>query len=226
MWESENQDESPLMTTDNFHGIDGLVGIPTTPLDLGRVAGRPSLTTFPHGVVADFGGGNEHPCSWPLVPVTNWRPGLRSVSATMERKDRLAALSLTTDGACEAALNIRAKEEHPGVFAGWLIGGMGYMLGWIERLRTEANVVVEFALAINLPVFGRPIPLMRFGASDFSDFDAGGSIPVGENKFPVSSIGPSDEFNQHLKRFDEDIWNLAGQDTQLTSADFRFTQQR
>jgi hypothetical protein len=26
MWESENQDESPLMTTDNFHGIDGLVG--------------------------------------------------------------------------------------------------------------------------------------------------------------------------------------------------------
>src|SRR5207344_709665 len=24
MWESENQDESPLMTTDNFHGIDGL----------------------------------------------------------------------------------------------------------------------------------------------------------------------------------------------------------
>jgi hypothetical protein len=25
MWESENQDESPLMTTDNFHGIDRLV---------------------------------------------------------------------------------------------------------------------------------------------------------------------------------------------------------
>jgi hypothetical protein len=27
MWESENQDESPLMTTDNFHGIDRLVAI-------------------------------------------------------------------------------------------------------------------------------------------------------------------------------------------------------
>ena len=25
MWESENQDESPLMTTDNFHGIERLV---------------------------------------------------------------------------------------------------------------------------------------------------------------------------------------------------------
>ena len=25
MWESENQDKSPLMTTDNFHEIDGLV---------------------------------------------------------------------------------------------------------------------------------------------------------------------------------------------------------
>jgi hypothetical protein len=28
MWESENQDESPLMTTDNFHGIDRLDGAP------------------------------------------------------------------------------------------------------------------------------------------------------------------------------------------------------
>src|SRR5580692_7127928 len=27
MWESENQDESPLMTTDNFHGIDRLGGL-------------------------------------------------------------------------------------------------------------------------------------------------------------------------------------------------------
>ena len=35
MWESENQDESPLMTTDNFHGIDRLVdasaNLPQTP---------------------------------------------------------------------------------------------------------------------------------------------------------------------------------------------------
>jgi len=27
MWESENQDESPLMTTDNFHGIDRLAPV-------------------------------------------------------------------------------------------------------------------------------------------------------------------------------------------------------
>jgi hypothetical protein len=31
MWESENQDESPLMTTDNFHGIDRLVAKFTKP---------------------------------------------------------------------------------------------------------------------------------------------------------------------------------------------------
>ena len=29
MWESENQDESPLMTTDNFHGIDRLDSVPS-----------------------------------------------------------------------------------------------------------------------------------------------------------------------------------------------------
>jgi hypothetical protein len=52
MWESENQDESPLMTTDNFHGIDGLeyiirglfsiapvaIEAETYPLGLGRLA--------------------------------------------------------------------------------------------------------------------------------------------------------------------------------------------
>jgi hypothetical protein len=31
MWESENQDESPLMTTDNFHGIDRLVALRSVP---------------------------------------------------------------------------------------------------------------------------------------------------------------------------------------------------
>ena len=35
MWESENQDESPLMTTDNFHGIDRLVTGSTSGIGLG-----------------------------------------------------------------------------------------------------------------------------------------------------------------------------------------------
>jgi predicted xylose isomerase-like sugar epimerase len=36
MWESENQDESPLMTTDNFHGIDRLVMKDDTTQDVVR----------------------------------------------------------------------------------------------------------------------------------------------------------------------------------------------
>jgi hypothetical protein len=41
MWESENQDESPLMTTDNFHGIDRLV--PPTSAELAQVQSIISL---------------------------------------------------------------------------------------------------------------------------------------------------------------------------------------
>jgi hypothetical protein len=45
MWESENQDESPLMTTDNFHGIDRLaaqvIGARRLPIGLAMVARRP-----------------------------------------------------------------------------------------------------------------------------------------------------------------------------------------
>ena len=39
MWESENQDESPLMTTDNFHGIDRRVSYGADVGDAYRQAG-------------------------------------------------------------------------------------------------------------------------------------------------------------------------------------------
>ena len=44
MWESENQDESPLMTTDNFHGIDRLGN--TIAGALGGVGGGQILTAL------------------------------------------------------------------------------------------------------------------------------------------------------------------------------------
>jgi hypothetical protein len=37
MWESENQDESPLMTTDNFHGIDRLASRRHRALNAARI---------------------------------------------------------------------------------------------------------------------------------------------------------------------------------------------
>jgi hypothetical protein len=49
MWESENQDESPLMTTDNFHGIDRLVHSKTIPC--GRDEAR-DFRRFHHGAPA------------------------------------------------------------------------------------------------------------------------------------------------------------------------------
>ena len=49
------------------------------------------------------------------------------------------------------------------------------------------------------------------------------SLPLGENEFPILSVGSNEEFNAQLARFDEDVWNLAGQDTQLRSGEFRFT---
>jgi hypothetical protein len=200
-----------------------IVAVPTTPMELGRVAGRPTLTNFPFGVVADFGKDNQHQCPWPFMPTTAWRPGLRSISATFERTDRQGAYPLQTDGVAELTLNIRATDERPGIFAGWLIGGIGYMLAWIERMRSEAGAYIEFALAVQLPVFGHQIELMRYGAGDFSGIDSGGHFLIGQNEFPIMSVGPIDEFNELIKRFDEDIWNLAGQDIQLTSADFKFS---
>ena len=43
MWESENQDKSPLMTTDNFHGIDRLVEHGSAGIELGDSHGAVRL---------------------------------------------------------------------------------------------------------------------------------------------------------------------------------------
>lgn len=200
-----------------------LVTMPTTPLDLGRVVGRPALTSFSFGVVADFGGGNTIPCTWPSRPASVWRPGLRSISATVERPNRQGEYSLQTDGLAEVSFNMQVTDEQPGLFAGWLLGALGHMLAWIERIRIESGASVEFALAVQLPVVGRPIDLIRYGATSFSSFDSGGEMPAGENEFPIISVGSRDEFEILLQRFDEDVWNLAGQDIQKTSANFKFS---
>ena len=47
MWESENQDESPLMTTDNFHGIDRLV-------ELARMCARNARITTSRDVADEL----------------------------------------------------------------------------------------------------------------------------------------------------------------------------
>ena len=112
-------------------------------LDLGRVTGRSSLISFPHTVVADFGANNQYRCSWPLAQDFYWRPRLRSISATIERENRLAIYTLQTDGLCETAL-----------------------------IRSESGANAEFALATRLPVLGRPLTLFRYGARTTSDIDA------------------------------------------------------
>jgi hypothetical protein len=93
------------------------------------------------------------------------------------------------------------------------------MLNWIDRIRTEAGANVEFALAPQLTIFGKPISLCRYGSSSFADGHAT-TLPSGFHEFPDLSIGPRDEFPQHLLRFDEDIWNLGGYDTQRTAPTF------
>jgi hypothetical protein len=87
------------------------------------------------------------------------------------------------------------------------------MTAWVERIRQESHANVEYAVAAQLQIVGKPAALVRYGAGGYVDGYAA-DLPVGEHEFPIMSIGAVDEFGQHLKRFDEDIWNLAGCDFQ------------
>lgn len=199
-----------------------LVGMPTTPLDLGRVVGRQELTRTTCSLVAHIEQ-NQHKCSWPFPPDDAWRPGIRLISFDHIKKDRQARYLLRTDGLCELSFNFLATEQIPGLFAAWLLGGLGNVLAWIERVRRVAEANVEYALAVQLPTISKSIPLMRYGASGFSGWDEFGNLPIGNHVFPTMSIGPAEEFEAHLSKFDEDLWNLAGQDVQKQIITFKLS---
>jgi hypothetical protein len=192
--------------------------MPTTTFDLGRVVGRPQLTSLFTRIIADFNTG-KYECSWPHAANLDWRPGLRRISAEKQVSERKIHYSLQTNGTCEISFHFKATDERPGLFAGWLVGGLGVMLTWIERIRIEAGANVEFALAPQLAIFGKPISLCGYGSSSFAEGHAT-TLPIGFHEFPIMSIGPTEEFPLHLLRFDEDFWNLGGYDTQRTAPTF------
>jgi len=194
--------------------------MPTSSLDLGRVVGRSPLTNLSATVVADFDAA-KYPCVWPHAANLDWRPGLRQISAEKKVADRKARYSLLTNGTCEISFFLKATEDRPGLFAGWLVGGLGTTLSWIERIRAEAGSNVEFALAPQLSIFGKPISLCRYGSGSFAEGHAT-TLPPGFHEFPIMSVGPIEEFPQLLLRFDEDFWNLGGYDTQRTAPSFTF----
>lgn len=97
---------------------------------------------------------------------------------------------------------------------------VGVHAGLDQRIRSEARGSSEYALAVTLPIVaGKHVALLPYGAGSFALGD-GTVLPPGEHMFPVMSVGAKDEFPRHLERFDEDLWNLAGYDIQLTPATF------
>jgi Putative DNA-binding domain len=201
-----------------------ILAIPTIPIDLGRVKGRPRLTNFAPTVTAQLANGQRDCCPWPWKPKpTDWRPGLRSIGSAIQGPDSAASHSLQTNGSCELEFKLKATDQRPGMFVGWLVGALGFMLAWIERVRTEAGVPVEFACAIQIPIFGRPVALVQYGANTFAESD-GALLPEGFHEFPLLSVGAAEEFPAILQRFNEDLWDLAGYGIHRAAPTFSITQ--
>jgi hypothetical protein len=201
------------------------IGVPTTTFDLGRVVGRYDLVPPAPKLVARWGA-NEVPCVWSFTRSMVWSPALRSVRAGYENVGVKVEYLLQTDGLCEIRLfygNVTGGRQ--GMFVGWIVAGLGYMLNWIDAIQHRAEVIgTEFALAPSLAAVGADAILAEYGAINFSQA-RGARIQQGFHEFPILSVGGRDEFVRHLVRFDEDIWNLAGEDIQPHPPTFDFAPQ-
>jgi hypothetical protein len=199
-----------------------IIAVPTTLLDLGRVVGRPELTTFQARLTARIQG-YAHSCAFPMSQHFNWKPGLRLIRAETQSENRMGSYQLETNGICEFFFYFANADKHPGVFVGWLVGALANIFAWIEVIRGAAgDVAGEFAVAVQMPIFGREALLVEYGTTQFS-MAHGTTLPVGFHQFPIMSVGGAEEFPQHLQRFDEDIWNLAGHDIQRYAPTFELS---
>jgi hypothetical protein len=191
-----------------------LLAIPATQIDLGRVAGRPELTDI--AVTTNVVSGNDKiKCTWPPREVP-WKPGLRVITNDQDAGHIRFGHLLRTTGECE----IKFAHETPLIQAGLLVGGLGTMLAWIERVRQEAKANVEYALAAQLVVAMKSARLLRYGVTHYYDAIPGPEVPIGVYEFPIMSVGSSDEFPRLLQCFDEDIWDLTGQGVHGVSLTF------
>ncbi|NOJ48346.1 AlbA family DNA-binding domain-containing protein [Bradyrhizobium archetypum] len=197
-----------------------LIALPTSPIDLGRVAGRPSLVDMSGEFVGIGENDTQYQLLWPFGAYEGaWTPGLRRISTSRgtHSSDALCEYSLTTQAVCELALFTKLS----GFFAGWLTGALSKMLLWINRIRIEAGASgVEFAMAPQVAVIGQEAQLGLYGARNFGSY-SDEKIPIGFAEFPIMSIGDKEEFPTHLMQFDEDLWNLVGKDFQRSPIRFQ-----
>jgi hypothetical protein len=83
MWESENQDESPLMTTDNFHGIDRLVAVSRLKASSSSPVSRATSVSWPAGTEPRRG--TALGALRPLGFTALWRRALAGLLPALER---------------------------------------------------------------------------------------------------------------------------------------------
>jgi hypothetical protein len=181
--------------------------MPASPTDLVRVVGRPNLINLNSMTLAATGRGNIE-MKWPFDPTSQWRPGLRSISCSYSATTRHAAYSLETDGTCEMSMCLKLIDDRPNIYEGWLLAGLGKILTWVGRLKTESGTGVEYVLAPQVCIFGKPATLQAIE----QEIDFSGQLPVGTYDFPLISVGSAEEEAAILRTFDADIWNLAGED--------------
>ncbi len=193
------------------------LAVPTVGMDLGRVVGNPKLTDLGSIVVATLPSKTVQ-LKWSHLPDTQWRPGLRSISNVNKNSaTRRADYSLHSDGRCEVSCFFGLTAQVPFVAAGWLVGGLGVALSWIDRIRKESSAAGEYIVACQLCVQGAPVNLMGYQDDNPDDF---ARLPAGHFELPLMSMGSSDDDDRLLQRFNEDIWNLAGEDVQFRSPKF------
>jgi hypothetical protein len=174
-------------------------------IDLGRVTGRPRLLSSHAEVVAHLENDQTARCPWPWPP-EGWRTQLRSIVSASSRDDRAASYSLQTNGICELKFRLKQTNDRRVLHRGWLIGALGLMMAWMDRVRSEAGLAAEFACAIKL-MLGAPAPLSPHGDALY---EPAGMLPEGSHEFPLVSVGAAEQFSAILQRFDEDLWDLAG----------------
>jgi len=185
-----------------------LTARPLSPLTMSELPKQPWVDTIKVGTFNGFG--QLRNFSWDdLKVVRTWRPRLRGVDREFQGNNSLGLDRISANGLIERFVRLQDSEEkmRPKYFTvniTQLIWNVASVIQLASIVRAASfRPTQHFALEIE---FMSSDPLLIYGYTSSPH----ALIPTERILLPQYEIGAEETFNDVLKTFDKDVWNLAG----------------
>ena len=193
--------------------------VPIVALSVEKVHGVAAVRPPDRNFTVRFNDGGESHTTLPFGG-NDWRPILRGSRQPDDHGSSKFERRVYCDGVIDYGLMEKRESEHYGIPVAWALGVLANIICASEQFRKYAGAPsAEYALEIAISVLKQSCRTAGYHRDYRGRLR--GDIMEGEHRFPIYSIGPTEELPQLSALFESDFWNVAGLDTHhIAQVDF------